>query len=254
MVSVFNPTWGIEVLHQTLRWSRWGVDDPVLFWGRFVVPGSAAVTAAGVTDHVGEEDRVNVYLALVPTNIPESEQTQINGEAQYTSHAVNLFVSNYGDSRVAGGNTEFNEPELARKYYEYFEDDVDYLAFVSQATQVVGFFGFHGLVQNAIGGIGLNIFDNSGFYGSGGRLQAVEGYPPGGWASLSTVIHEGGHQVGEYTDTWEQVGASASHGARRDRPQRACAGRPYADGLFRPAGPGDLRGRPRRSRGGRAAG
>ena len=64
----------------------------------------------------------------------------------------------------------------------------------------------------------IRSFDNSGFYGSGGRLQAVEGYPPGGWASrypLSSTRGDIRWRVHRYVGASR---ASASHGARRDRP------------------------------------
>ena len=210
IVSVFNPTWGIDVLHATLRRYSWGVDHPFIFWGRFVVPAAApVVTPGGVRDHVGEAEGVNVYLAVVPPNILESEITQINDDVQFTSHAVNVWDSDFGDSRVQGGETEFNEPEITRKFYEHFNDEYDVIAIMSQATQVGDFFGFHGNVRNEISGIGLDLFDSSAIYGSAGRLHGIEGYPPGGWAVPSTVWHEQGHQYGDYSGTWAQVGPAA---------------------------------------------
>ena len=207
LVSVFSPTWTIDVLHRVLRRRRWGVDKTWLYWGQFVVPGTGALipTAAQIHENPNAE-RVNVYLQLVPTNIPPSEVTQINETVQFSSHAVNIWDSDFGDSRVTGGDDDLNETEITRTFYEHFEDQYDVIAIVSQATQLADHFGFHGNVRNDIAGIGLSLFDNTAQYGSVGVLQGVEGYPPGGWSSWETVLHETAHQWNEYTDAWAQVG------------------------------------------------
>ena len=209
LVSVFNPVWNTDTLHQVLRRFRVGVDQPYLFWGEVVVPGTGLVASAPgtATDHEnGEAERVGVYLAFVPPNIPSSQVMRINDEVQFASHSVNIWDPDFGDSRVNGGDTELNETEITQKFYEHFEDQYDTIAIVSQAMQLADFFGFHGNVKNEIGGIGLDLFDNSAQYGSSGVLKGVEGYPPGGWATWSTVLHEQAHQWNEYTKTWSQVG------------------------------------------------
>ena len=196
LVSVFNPTWDAGVLQETLRRYPWGVDTPSLYWGRLAVPGAGS-------------DPVSVHLSLVPPNIPSSQLVIINDRVQYASHVVNIVDPDFGDSRVLGGDTAFNLPEITQLFYEHFADEYDVIAVVSQAAQLGGFFGFHQVVRNEIGGIGLDLFDRSAAYGSAGVLQGVEGYPPGGWASWRTVLHEQGHQYGEYTGAWGQVGSAA---------------------------------------------
>ena len=137
---------------------------------------------------------------------------------QFASHAVNIFVPDFGNTRVHGGDSDFGEHLITRMFYEHFDDVYDVIAVMSQATQFTKFSAFHGNVKNDIKGIGLRLFDNSWFYGSAGVLKAVEGYPPGGWATLSTVLHEQGHQYGEYTNTWKEVGPSLDeHGTVIER-------------------------------------
>ena len=205
LVSAFSPTWDAGVLREALRRYPWGVDRPSLYWGRLVV-----------ADADGEDDHVNVHLALAPPNIPASTVVRINDDVQFASHVVNISDTDFGDSRVLGGDTALNLPEITKLFYEHFADEYEVIAVVSQATQLAGYAGFHQVVRNDIGGIGLNLFDLSATYGSASVLQAVEGYPPGQWASWETVLHEQGHQYGEYTDTWSRVGPAASttlHGA-----------------------------------------
>ena len=193
LVSIFNPTWDAATLRDVLRRYAWGVDTPSLYWGRFVVPGG--------------QDRVNVYLSIVPPNIGSSPVVQINDHVQYASHVVNISDADFGDSRILGGDTALNLPEITTLFYEHFADEYDVIAVVSQAAQLGDYVGFHQVVRNEIGGIGLELFDSSATYGSNGVLQAVEGYPSGQWASWETVLHEQGHQYGEYTNAWSEAAA-----------------------------------------------
>ena len=198
VVSVFSPTWDAGVLRETLRRYSWGVDVPSLYWGRLVVPGSTA------------GDHVNVHLALAPSNVPSSPVVRIDDHVQFASHVVNIRDADFGDSRILGGDTALNLPEFTRRFYQHFADEYEVIAVVSQATLLAGYSGFHQLVRNDIGGIGLGLYDHSSTYGSAGVLQAVEGYPPARWSTWETVLHEQGHQYGEYTSAWSRLGPAAS--------------------------------------------
>ena len=202
LVSVFAPTWDAGVLRETLRRYSWGVDTPSLYWGRLVVEGESEEAAA--------HEHVTVYLALVPPNIGASPVVRINDQVQYASHVVNIRDADFGDSRILGGDTALNIPEITKLFYEHFADEYEVIAVVSQATQLGDYVGYHQVVRNEIGGIGLDLFDRSATYGSASVLQAVEGYPPGQWASWNTVLHEQGHQYGDYTAAWSEVGPPAS--------------------------------------------
>lgn len=198
VVSVFSPTWDASVLRETLRRYPWGVDMPSLYWGRLLVPGSTA------------GDQVNVYLAIAPANVPSSPVVRIDDNVQYASHVVNIRDADFGDSRILGGDTALNLPGITKLFYRHFADEYEVIAVVSQATLLAGYAGFHQMVRNEIGGIGLGLFDHSATYGSAGVLQAVEGYTPARWSTWETVLHEQGHQWGEYTKVWSQVGPAAS--------------------------------------------
>ena len=60
VVSVFRLVWPAARLRDALRTQRWGVDRPFLRWGEIVVPG------------VGSKFRRQLYLQIVPPNIPRS--------------------------------------------------------------------------------------------------------------------------------------------------------------------------------------
>ena len=189
LVSVFHPKWPARLLRRALRFRTWGVDRPFIYWGRLLAPGT---------------DEMGVFLSIVPPNVPASPVVRINNRVQYASHVVNLRVPDFGDSRVQGD--DYDLAEVTRLFYEHFTDTYEVIAVVSDERQIVNYGGFHGVVRNPIGGIGLDRFDRSAQYGSAGVLQGVEGYPGRGqWATWPTVLHEQGHQYGEYSKVWESL-------------------------------------------------
>ena len=195
-VSVFRPTWSSDQLDRGFQTQRWGVDRPTLFWGQVVVPGA------------GESGRRDVYLQLAPTNLPSSSVVQVNDRVQYTSHAVNVWVSGFGESRVQSGDMALNLAEVTRRFYEVFVDEYETLAVVSQTALLTSHIGLREIVQNEISGIGLLMFDESSVYGSDGVLLGVEAYPPGGWATLRATLHQQAHQWGDYSAVWDQLGVT----------------------------------------------
>ena len=198
-VSVFSPSWPASVLQTLLRRDRWGTDSPFVKLGDFVPPGPAAAVA------VTPANKVFVYLQMVPSNIPDSTVTRIGDDVQFASHVVNIRMSDFGDSRVNGGDSDMNIRGVATKFYQHFPDTYDILAVASHHTEFADFFGFHRRVRNDVAGIGGALFDNSAEYGSNGRLLAVEGYPPGGFATNRAVMHETAHQWNERSAVWATI-------------------------------------------------
>ena len=191
LASVFHPRWPASRLRRALRFQRWGVDRPFIYWGQLRIPGTPRA--------------FSVRLSIVPPNIPESPVVQINDNVQFASHVVNIRDPDFGDSRVQGGDHEFNFAEITRRFYEHFADEYEVIAVVSEAMQF-GSAYFHRNVRNDISGIGLPLFDRSADYGSAGVLQAIEGDGGDGvWASWYHVLHEQGHQYGEFSKVWESL-------------------------------------------------
>ena len=194
LVSVFHPRWPAHLLQRRLRRGSWGVDVPHLYWGRLLLPG-------------GDGESRRVTLNVVPPNIPPSPVVRINDSVQYASHVVNIRVPDFGDSRIQQGDLSLNLPELTRQFfYEHFADEYELIAVVTDANQLSRWGGAHTKRRNDISGIGLPLFDNSGYHGSEGVLQAVETWDGGrAWSSWSGVLHETGHQYGEYSKVWDSL-------------------------------------------------
>ena len=205
LVSVFRLVWEVDRLRDALRTQRWGVDRPFLLWGEIVVPD------------VGATGRRQVYLQIVPPNIPPSAVAQASSTVQYTSHAVNIWMPEFGQSRVQGGEGEIDLAGLTNRFYEVFVDEYETLAVVSQTALLTSLTGFRRHVKNDVLGIGLELFDASADYGSASVLQGIELYPPGGWATARATLHQQAHRWGDYTGVWDQLkvvrqgNAPASH-------------------------------------------
>ena len=192
VVSAFRPVWPAERLRETLRMTRWGVDRPFVLWGELVVPGA-------VGGH-----RQAVHLRMSPTNIPVSDVTVVRENVQYTSHAVNLWIPDFGDDRIQSGTEEWDLSVVTQRFYEHFADEYETIAIVTQTMHSME--PFHRNVQNAIAGIGLPLFDETALYGSASVLQGVEVYPSGRWAEGPTVLHQQAHQWSDYSRAWAQAG------------------------------------------------
>ena len=200
LVSVFTPAWPAEMLRDALRMQRWGVDHPFVLWGHLVVPGAASAVGED------ESERRAVYLRMAPSNVPPSSVIRVGETVQYASHAVNIWIPNFGDSRAGGAMSDWDLPAVTQQFYQHFADEYETLAIVSQTQQLTEGMAFHRNVRNEIAGIGLPLFDETAQYGSTSVLQAVEVYPSGRWAEASTVLHQQAHQWNEYSQAWANVG------------------------------------------------
>ena len=191
LVSIFRPVWQAELLGVALAGQRWGVDRPYLFWGYVVAPGTT---------------RQPVYLQLAPPNLPPSEVVRISDTVQFASHAVNLWIPDFGDARVQGSDVEWDLRAVATTFYQHFADAYETLAVVTQSRELTNALGFHRNVRNGVAGIGLELFDDTAQYGSASVLQGVEVFPSPRWAENSTMLHQQAHQWGEYSGAWAAAG------------------------------------------------
>jgi hypothetical protein len=106
-------------------------------------------------------------------------------------------------------STEIDEVAVARKYYRSFPDEVDQLVvFADRRLTGPGTFAYEQGIKNEIGGLGDEVYDYSGEYGSGGRLEsfvmmdALTKYPEDPAvvfladvdSTLSVLAHETGHR------------------------------------------------------------
>ena len=220
IVSVFTPRWPATEMQEYLRRYQWGIDQPLLSWGSLVLPGTGTDTGAAfgqVATEGEEEERVPLLINMRPPGIPATPVTNINDTVQYSSNVVNMWIPGFGDSRVNGGDRHLDLAAVTNKFYEHFADEYEIIAVLSQTNQMTNYGGFHRPVRNDITGIGLSLFDDTATYGSAGVLRAVQFYPPGLWPLKSTVLHEIGHQWGEFSKVWEPLGGPTFRASTLDR-------------------------------------
>ena len=198
LVSLFAPRWSGRTWLEHLRHARHGFDHPYVFWGRVLIPRNVS-TSAGTPATTR-----SVYLRVGSTGIPRSLVHNLAPDVQYASHVVNLVVPGFGDSRVTGGSYDLDLAAVSNRFYEHFADRYDSIAFVAQRSQVAEYGAFHRNVKNQVEGIGKPRLDQSHRYGSAGRLQSVEFYSQGQFATNEQSSHEIAHQWGDGFD-WRQL-------------------------------------------------
>ncbi len=86
--------------------------------------------------------------------------------------------------------------DYAARFYEYFEDEFDFLAIVSNLDNFAGqisptrYAGRHYSIQNDVKGIGRLLFSNTERWGSAGHLQGVIHLPYMNALSRGPLLHE----------------------------------------------------------------
>ena len=188
VISIFEKVYPDSELARTLRVRPWGFDDGGVFWGYVVLPTSGT--------------RVKLSLRMGSTNLPAATPlVPLGADAQYAGNVVNIVISDFGDSRVADGDLGFDLKAAAKKFYEYFPDSYDMIAFIPQSGALAASFdAFHQNVKSDVTGIGLSAVDNTADYGSGGTLLGVEVYGQTAFTEHATSNHEIMHQWGHYLD------------------------------------------------------
>lgn len=203
-VSVFNPRWDEAALRDSVIWGTpRGFDRPLFEFGK--------MDASHYAERYGEGAQFGLYVAVMPLNTPESRVERIDDRAQYASHVVNLVMPEVIDSRVSSGNPDWRE--VTRQFYLHFPDEYDSIAINFAEMHSLWAGGFHSSIQNPISGLGREpIFDNSGLWGSSGRLRAIEGYANTQFSSIMTSLHEMAHQWVDFWNWSELAGGIARGG------------------------------------------
>lgn len=198
-VSLFEPRWSRRVWAQRLQHERYGFDRPYVFWGRILIP------TRGVASDAAPAQTRSLYVRVGSTAIPNSRVLRIAPDVQYASHVVNLVIPGFGDTRVGSGSYTYDLPTVANRFYTYFSDSYDSIAFIPQRSQMAEYGGFHRNIRNDVEGIGKPLLNQSHIYGSTGRLKSVEVYPQGQFATNEDSSHEIAHQWGDGFD-WATLG------------------------------------------------
>ena len=146
----------------------------------------------------------------VDTNVISSDLT-LNDEGTILTYQNSTFAT----------QAELSSTDLkviTNHIYQYFQDEYDFIFIVSDNDVLpsgVGYYGrFYG-VSNDISGIGMNIYDYSGGYGSAGKLKGVMHFPYRGGIESGPTLHELAHNWGNFIlDTglpshWNSTGFSS---------------------------------------------
>jgi hypothetical protein len=197
-VSIFNPSWSGASIAKFFWSNQWGWDDGGLYWGEFL-PGDAPPGSGW-----------GIRLRIASRSLPRVAVTRLSDTVQYSSHVVNLVMPAFGDGFLRDDHG-FELDQVARRFYQDFEDSYDTLAIVPEAGYTASFNAYHQNVRQEVRGIGATLFDNSATYGSARRLQSAELYVGTSFTNASSTTHELAHQWGSYID-WPRLGGMVPGG------------------------------------------
>ena len=90
--------------------------------------------------------------------------------------------------------------EYTAKFYDHFDDDFDFLMFVSNLAggDQHGYFGIYHTVMNDTAGIGLQTYSNTADWGSAAKLQGVMHFPRYDLIYRGPSLHELMHRWANY--------------------------------------------------------
>ena len=108
--------------------------------------------------------------------------------------------------------------EYTAKFYDHFDDDFDFLMFVSNLAggDQHGYFGIYHTVLNDTAGIGLQTYSNIADWGSAAKLQGVLHFPRYDLLYRGPSLHEVMHRWANYVvppnPSWAHWGFSSADG------------------------------------------
>ena len=130
--------------------------------------------------------RGNMFINIYSQDLGTPGVTRLSEFVQATSRVVNIHDAGYFVNR--------DVTRVTREFYRWFGDDYDFLNLVYDPWRFAN--RTHSQVKNEVEGIGLTLFNNTGNFGSGGRLQGISQFPIGTLfdGAETAHIHELGHQ------------------------------------------------------------
>jgi uncharacterized protein (TIGR03437 family) len=135
--------------------------------------------------------RLNIFAPVVNEELVHMAVGRLAADTQYTAYAANIADAAW----LKDDPAQLNYGELAKKFYKTFPDDFDFLNIVVYGRVYFSNRG-HMVVRNDVQGIGSTIFNNSGNYGSAGRLKGITVFPNFTFfdGAETAYQHELGHQ------------------------------------------------------------
>jgi hypothetical protein len=130
---------------------------------------------------------MNAFINVADETVPIVQPEHVSDDLQVTTHLANILVADRLPQNL-------DLAQVARRFYQSYPDAYDFLNIVSIPGYTAN--RFHFSTRNDVQGIGLQIHNNSGSYGSAGRLQGISRFPIASLFDMAerAGIHELGHQ------------------------------------------------------------
>jgi FG-GAP-like repeat len=142
--------------------------------------------------------RTNNFIGVLDENVSDiAGEIQNRGDMlRISPHAVNIWSPN----RTPGVPSEAEIRFITHQFYQVFPDQYDFLNLVFALPSSANN-RFHFIVKNEVDGIGRSRLDNTGLYGSNGRLQGISVFPIDFFFDMADIgpLHEIGHQWINYS-------------------------------------------------------
>ena len=126
-----------------------------------------------------------------------SEPESLEPGAIRSDYVLNLVEP---DILVSLSNLGVDMERASRRFYDYFDDDYDFLVVRSALSLANGLNGTNFKVKNEIRGIGLDLFDDTDEFGSAGRLQSATFI---NFRHIGPIVHEIAHNWANHLDLFE---------------------------------------------------
>jgi len=141
-----------------------GFDDPLTVTAQMVlaVDGTVTLKVASATT------RKDFIVGLSPGRTNEFKPVNLSDSASSTVAGGAAAV---GERFAASADVDF--VALAKKFYRTHADSFDQLVIWTDQAIVTDAFAFESTVANEIKGIGVDLYDTSGAFGSGGKLRSI---------------------------------------------------------------------------------
>lgn len=136
--------------------------------------------------------RGNLFAEFITDEVPRSPVTRLADYVQYTDYLVNIVEPSFFMINERG--VVFDATRLTNRFYQFFPDEYDSLNLIHVPSYPQN--RVRVLLKNDVQGIGLQMFDSSAYYGSGGTLLGYSVFPNTVFfdGAESGYQHELGHQ------------------------------------------------------------
>jgi hypothetical protein len=200
-----------EVTKHTITWSavpQYGTASLNTFQIVLYPSGNFTFTYNGIASTIQTGNPI--VLGFHPGGTPPLEPISFSADIPYVSGAGAAVYEEYYNF----ANPLVNEVALMQRFYTQFPDEFFQLVFFTNFVQTMSGFANELNIKNDVTGIGLDIFDSSGQYGSNGVLESrcnmnrldawVQTDPFNRWFGkgnnfLTIMGQEAGHRWGAFT-------------------------------------------------------